>query len=99
MPSVPVNLTAAGPTTLVSAPGAGKSIYITGLCLTADGTTLVTLENGDGADVTYIHCVAGGGAVWHNKDSTLTAGVNKSLALLKSEGAVRVSGHVNYEVY
>lgn len=95
-----VSLTAAGPTEIVN-PGATGKVVLLGLCITANGDTEVTLQDDTGTPVNYtgILCTNGGGAAWFNRDSSIMLGTGKKLMLLKSEGTVKIVGHIEYEVH
>lgn len=94
-----IAVSSAASNSVVSAPGAGQAIRVCGLALVCAGAVTVTVEDGDGTDITGpMSFAANGGIVWPTtQDGYGQAVAGKSLCILLG-GAVAVSGTLAYRV-
>lgn len=84
---------------VVEAPGPNKAIRLCGGFLVCAGAVAVTIEDGDGTNLTGPMSFAanGGMAPTTTQEGYLQAPANKSLCLLLG-GAVAVSGSLSYRI-
>ncbi len=100
MPNVSFNTSSSGTTTLVAAPGSGKSLQLLGFAITGFGDVLAKFRDSTGTPVefTAVRVKDGGGLVAPpSPEWEWIGGDNKSIDLNLS-AAIQVVGHVTYRV-
>ena len=95
MPTVPINVSGAGTTTLIPAV-TNKKIIITSIFFMGNGTSTVQfLDSNGGGLLTGGFATNGGGGVFVNKDSDLKTQAGSAVQL-SNGSAVSLLGHIEF---